>query len=101
MTSTLCIERPATGLRDRYRSYEVYVNGVKRAELARGEVARIEVEPGDVEVYITIDWCKSRAVGLAVDPGAEVRLRCRPRNLLSAIYGVTFGRNNYVRLEPA
>jgi hypothetical protein len=99
MTAYLQIERPDRGLRDRYRAYEVIVNGEKQAELWRGDKKRIEVEPGPTQIHVKIDWCRSRTVDLALKPGDETQLICRPRPLVTVIYGVTFGRNNYVRLE--
>ena len=101
MSATLILERTLGGWRDRYRSYEVIVNGRLRGELARGEQRSFEVEAGEVEVYLKIDWCKSRAVRLIVNQGSGVRLECQPRNILTALYGITFGRNNYIRLDLA
>jgi len=76
------------------------VNGVSRASLRRGEKEAIEVSPGELEVYLKIDWCRSRTVRVNLEPGSEARLRCRPRSLLAAPYGLTFGRKNYIRLDP-
>jgi hypothetical protein len=50
-------------------------------------------------VYLKIDWCRSPILRLNLQPGAEARLLCRPRSSLTAIYRITFGRNNYMRLE--
>jgi hypothetical protein len=99
MTATLVIERAADGWRDRYGSYEVIVDDELRGELWRGERRTIEVEPGEVEVYIKIDWCKSRLVRLKIDAESEAHMVCRPRSILTAIYWVTLGRNSYVRLD--
>jgi hypothetical protein len=101
MTARLHIERAPRGYVDRWRSYEVFVNGELRAELRRGETATIEVDSGPVEVFVKIDWCKSRVTQMNLDPGAEARLVCRSRHPLTALYGITFGRDNYVQLEPA
>lgn len=98
-SALVSIERPEGGYRDRYRSYEAIVNGQKRAEIWRGEKKRIEVDPGPVQVYMKIDSGKSRVVELTLQPGDEAKLRCRPRSAFTALWGITFGRNNYVRLE--
>jgi hypothetical protein len=97
----LYIERTLHGYVDRWRSYEVIVNGKPRGELGRGEATMIEVDPGEVEMYMKIDWCRSRILRMTLDPGAEIRLLCRPRSIFTAFYGITFGRNNYVQLEHA
>lgn len=99
MITAIVIQRAHEGWRDRYRSYEVIVNGERRADLWRGEATAIEVDPGEVEIYIKIDWCKSRSIRMNMKAGSEKRLFCRPGSLLTGTYGVTLGRNNYVRIE--
>lgn len=98
-TAVLHIERASDGLRDRVGTYEVMVNGELRAKLRRGEKETIEVRSGQLEVYLKIDWCRSRAVTLDLEPGSQAHLRCRPRSLFTAPYGIVFGRENYIRLE--
>jgi len=99
MNSKLHIERSPRGYVDRWRSYDVVVNGKVRAQLRRGETATIEVEPGQLEVHIEIDWCRSQLALMNLDPGSEGQLLCRPRSLLTAFYGITFGRDTYIHLE--
>lgn len=99
MSGKLTIERAATGWVDRYRSYEIIVNGEKLADIWRGESRDIAVDPGRVEVFLRIAWCRSRKVELSVSPGTEACLFCRPRSVLTAFYGITFGRDNYIHLE--
>lgn len=98
-TGVIAVERALGGWRDYFRSYEVMLNGERRADLWRGEKTRIEVDPGAVEIFIQIDWCKSRLLQVNVEAGSEERLVCSPRSLWTTIYGITFGRNDYVRLE--
>ncbi len=93
------ITRIAEGWRDRARAYKVYVNGQRRDEIGRGETRVLEVEPGEAEIYLKIDWCRSRRVKVAVAPGAKVRLSCGPRGLLTGLYDITFGWRNYMWLQ--
>jgi len=97
--ATLHISRPARGYVDRWRSYGVIVNGELRAQLHRGETTSIEVEPGQIEIFIKIDWCRSRVVQMALSPESEAHFVCRPRSVVTALYGITFARDNYVHLE--
>lgn len=99
MTATLLIERAPGGWADSLRAYEVIVNEEKRAELCRGEKRTIEVDPGQTEIYLKIDWCRSKIVHLSLGEGSEARLSCRPRLLFTVLYAVIFSRNNYMRLE--
>jgi hypothetical protein len=97
----ILIERAQGGWVDRYRAYEVVVNGESRAELRRGEKQAIKVDSEEIEIFLRIDWCRSRTVRLSLAEGTEARLFCRPRRLLTAFYGITFARDDYVRLESA
>ena len=99
-TATLRIERSAEGWPDRYRAYEVMVNGTQRAKIRRGERCSIEVEPGSVEVFLKIDWCTSRSIEIEdLAGGAELRLACRPRGVLTALYRAFVKPDDYMLLE--
>lgn len=93
------IERSDSGWVDRARAYDVIINQELRGKLKRGDQTEIDVRPGQQSIYLKIDWCRSRILRVDVEPGSSVWLRCQPRNPLTAIYGITFGRKNYVRLE--
>lgn len=99
MTTVIITRRTADGWRDRYRPYGVIVDDKHRADLWPGEESRIEVCPGQMEVYLKIDWCTSRPLQVNLKAGSENRFVCRSRSLLTAIYGVTLGRHNYIQVE--
>lgn len=100
MTAFLNIERSDDGWVDRYRAYEVIVNGQKRADLRRGEQRTIEVGSGQIVVVVKIDWCSSHPLTIAEpEAGSELRIHCRPSNLMAALYSMVFARDNYIRLE--
>lgn len=100
-TATLHLERVSGGWVDSMRAYEVIVNEEKRAELRPGDKGSIEAEAGQIEIYLRLDSGRSRSIALTMEPDAEARLRCRPRRALTALYGATLGRNNYMQLEVA
>ena len=99
MTTAIKITREPGGWRDRLRAYEVWVNGEKRAEIRAGEQRVIDVAPGPVEIFLKLDFVRSRIVRLDVLEGAEPHLHCRPRSAITALYGITFGRNRYMHLQ--
>ena len=99
MTGRIVIERAPGGWADSLRAYEVIVNEEKRAELRSGEKKTIELDPGHIEVYLRIDSARSRKIAVQLESGTEVRLYCRPRSALTALYRATLGRRNYMRLE--
>lgn len=99
MTTRVLLKRVSNGWVDRYRAYEVIVNGEPRADLKRGEQISLEVDPGHVQIQLRIDWCKSRPIEMDLSLGQEAQITCRPRTILTVFYGVTFGRDNYMQLE--
>jgi len=99
MATELRFKRIRKGWVDRYRAYEVVVNGEVRAKIKRGEEVSVNVDPGHVEIHLRIDWCKSRLVELDLAPGNAAQVDCRPRTMLTAFYGVTLGRNSYIQLD--
>lgn len=99
MTAWLHIERASRGFVDCFRAYEVIVDGELRDEIRFGEKRTIEVDSGQVEVFMRIDWCRSRIVRMSLEPGSEQRRFCRPRSLLTAFHGFTLGRENYIQVE--
>lgn len=99
MSATLVLGRAAKGWVDRYRAYEVMVNGELREEIRSGGKIVIEVSPGEVELYLKIDWRRSRVLQFVLADGQEASVYCWPRSIISALYGIAFARDNYVRIE--
>jgi hypothetical protein len=99
MTAAIRLTRDPGGWVDRLRAYQVVVNGQVRAELRAGEYCVVDVEPGPAEVFLRLDFGKSQTIRLDVPDGLEEHLRCRARSWLTALYGISFGRNRYMRLE--
>jgi hypothetical protein len=97
--STIHIERSSHGWVDRVRAYDVVIDDEPRGTLTRGRRAEISIEPGEHVVYLRIDWCRSRTFKVNLQPGDRANFCCRPRSLLTALYGITFGRKNYIQLE--
>jgi hypothetical protein len=99
MSARIHIERDRGGYVDLLRAYEVVVNGEVRAKLRPGDKAAIEIDPGVAEIFMKIDWCRSRLIRKDLAPGSELRIRCWPRSLFTAFYAVAFARDDYVQVE--
>lgn len=87
------------GFVDHLRAYHVLLDGDQIGEVRVGETLVYDVKPGRHEFQLKISWCWSRKIQLDLDAGSSVRLRCKPRSLLTVFYGVTFGRHEYIKLE--
>jgi hypothetical protein len=84
---------------DRLRAYHVILDGSPIGEVRAGEAKHFEIEPGRHELELKIDWCRSRTVVLDLGAGSASVVRCRSRGPLTVLYGITFGRRDYIRLE--
>lgn len=93
------IERSSHGWVDRIRAYDVIIDDEPRGTLTRGKHAEIPLEAGEHAVYLRIDWCSSQIFRINLGPGDKANFRCRPRSVLTLLYGITFGRKNYIQLE--
>jgi hypothetical protein len=95
------LERRPDAWSDRARAYKVAVDDEVVGSVRRGEDRVFDVTPGRHRVRLHIDWARSEPVEVDVAEGAEVRLTCRGRNPLLALYFATVARNRYVVLERA
>jgi hypothetical protein len=96
------VTRTTKSYPDPFRAYQVVIDGAVVGKVTRGETANIPVEPGHHEVWMRIDWCRSRAVAVDVTPSQTLRLECEPnaRVLLLPMY-LTVWRGRYVALRRA
>jgi hypothetical protein len=93
------LERRRTPWTDRLRKYYVSVDEERVGSIGFGEEKLFDVAPGHRRVQLHIDWARSQPVEVSVTEGEEVRLVCRGRNPLLALYWITAGRNRYVMVE--
>jgi hypothetical protein len=98
VNGTLSITRESGGWRDRFRSYDVLVDGEKAATVGRGQTVVVPVKPGAHSVQLAIDWGRSAAVEVAVEEGVTVELRCAPNTSQSSRKSITSGAAEYAHL---
>lgn len=75
----LKITRSKGIMRDRFRAYHVVVDKSDVGEIRRGQSLVFPVSPGQHEVHLEIDWCRSQSLMLEFRPGQDISLRCSPR----------------------
>ena len=54
---------------NRYRNYEVYVDGKKLGKISNGETREYEVLPGQHSLVAKIDWCSSKSILFDMNAG--------------------------------
>ncbi len=98
----ITVERRFVGYMDRLRAYRVMVDGQEIGRVKNGETATYDVTPGQHQVQLGIDWARSPSLTVNVGPGEEIRLLAAPKaNPFTALYYITFGRNQYIDLRQA
>ena len=98
--SVLVIRRVHVAWQDRARDYRVLVDGQQRAQVGDDSTVQIPVTPGEHVVRLTVDWCRSKDLRVALEHGQIVRLECRPNASpwLALLY-ITIWRGNYISLN--
>jgi hypothetical protein len=73
--ATINIERKKQRA-DIFRAYIVKVDGKTVAKIRIGEKVTFQVEPGNHELVLTIDWCRSSKVKFVAHNDEELHFKC-------------------------
>jgi hypothetical protein len=88
---------------DRMRKYELFVDGVPRGQIRRGESVEVAASPGSHIVVARIDWCSSNELSLDCRDGQtydlEVGSNVTGWRMLAAILYITLFRSEYLYLR--
>jgi hypothetical protein len=85
---------------DRGRQYSVIIDGQVVGKVKPGERVRFGVPAGEREIFLKIDWAKSKSFRANLAPGQTIVLNCGAPSLASLPFALTIGRKNYIRLAP-
>ncbi len=92
-----------SGYADRVRKYKVICDGEEVAQVGNGETIEFETAPGEKEIYLKIDWCRSNKVTVSVPPGGEAKLNggssLRGFKVFIAVFYVLFMPSKYLWLQ--
>lgn len=58
-----------SGLTDRARKYRVICNSIECGLIGNGETRKFDLSPGDYEVFLKIDWCRSNKLKVTLSEG--------------------------------
>lgn len=65
----IVVERPSGKLQDRFCAHLLFVDGVERAQLRRGDRVEVVVDAGAHRVQARIDWVQTEPVSVQLGPG--------------------------------
>ena len=83
---------------NKLRKVGLYLDGNKIAEIRDGETTEFNIEKGQHNLIAKIDWTTSNEVSFNIIESDEV-FRLTGTSPFLALYYITFGKNNYLKLE--
>ncbi|HET6864551.1 MAG TPA: hypothetical protein VFH80_01465, partial [Solirubrobacteraceae bacterium] len=78
-TAQIMLKRLRRPIGDVLRTYKVVIDGDRAGDIRRGETKTFDVAPGRHEIYLEIDWAKSRNLELNLSSGDVASLSCSAR----------------------
>jgi hypothetical protein len=97
--ASISISRSADCWVDRARQYAVIIDGTDVGRLKAGESAEFDVAPGEREVFLKLDWVRSRSINVSLSPGQRIGISCRSPSIASLPLALTVNRRNYITLS--
>jgi len=65
-----------TSFSDSLRAYIIVLDGEEFGQIRAGESFNITISPGEHQIFLKIDWCRSNILVFTARPGAEISLNC-------------------------
>jgi len=92
--ATVEIKREQKKATDRLRGYKVVVDGKTVGKVGNGETVSFEIAPGHHEIYLKMDWKKSRPLSFSASDDRPTQILAHPT------YGVFGGApGSWITLE--
>ncbi|MDQ0167329.1 hypothetical protein [Bacillus horti] len=58
------------------RKYYIMINDFNHGTIGIDETVKVELEPGDYEIYLKIDWCQSNHLKFTIHEGDRLIFNC-------------------------
>lgn len=88
---------------NKFRNYKIVINGIEKGTVGDGKAVKINMDPGEYEVYLTIDWCRSNTLKISIKENELVQLRCgspvKGWKKILVLFYVIFKQDEYLYLE--
>lgn len=98
--ANIVVERETAARVDRLRSYRIVIDGATVGRIGPGETRQFATEARQHEVWVKIDWCRSGAVRVVLQPGDCVNLRCSAsKSVAGAVLKWLTSPTSYLTLE--
>ena len=87
------------GYSNKFRKIKLVLDHQVIAELQDGEIKVLNISPGTHTIKAEIDWCQSNEIAFSILEGENIELVLKGTNPFLALYYITAGRKNYLKLE--
>jgi hypothetical protein len=83
-----------------FRAYWLVIDGAKVGRVKRGKSLTVDVEPGQHELHLALDWTRSPSLNLTLGEREEAILCCQARgNAVTQIVWGTFYPKRAIKIE--
>lgn len=93
------VRRPKIAWRDRFRSYQILIDGQVCGRIRNGGELVVAIQPGRHEIQAKISWTGSKAVSFTAAPAADVDVRVAPAGDAKDAIRQVLGDSNWLSLE--
>ncbi|MBU3218274.1 hypothetical protein LL033_26145 (plasmid) [Clostridium estertheticum] len=85
---------------DKYRYYDIFIDGILYGNIEDGETKDINIEDGDHSIYLKIDWCRSNELIFVESKNKLIEFKCGNsvqglKKLLNLLY-ISILKNKYL-----
>ncbi len=88
---------------DKYRCYEIIIDGMLYGNIGDGETKEIDVVEGSHSIYLKIDWCRSNELIFIESKDKFIEFECGNsvkglKKILTLLY-ISFFKNKYLYIK--
>lgn len=88
---------------DRFRKYTIYINDKAYGKIKNNSSITINLPSGEYEIFLMIDWCRSRTLTINFEEGQDIFLECyscrKGRNFFKTAFASILQANYYIILQ--
>lgn len=94
--STIVIHRESKDVL-RYSLYKIWIDGQCVDKIGDGERLFIKVNPGNHQIYVSVDWCRSKKVNFNINESEIIKMECGTNiNIFNIIFFLTIAYFRYL-----
>lgn len=85
---------------DKIRNYKIIIDGRNYGIIGSGKTKEIDIAPGNHEIFLKIDWCRSNKIDFNISRNQTIEFECGNSitgwKLIFVCIYITFLKNRYL-----